>query len=470
MLTKLHNILRFSKLILNIILYIFKWLGLLIYFGGYMVSNVSFGGGYNVSQYSKDLENAAKYAVGSSIVSSEVSPFEGFGIMLGITGLTEAPRMYKKIKEAGGIAKAWEADKATFKVDLEAKKALLGNGGWKNPETIKGIWNNYSANVVKEAIPTGEKLAALENAAKTDPTAAKALFHYKEAGRLAGEAVKNPAKAAEYIADADKALAVANHSAHGLVPATTKLGKIAQVTGKYTGLTKLNGAAKGLATESKIISKALKFGKGSGVFLAISGAVELFTNVIPTFTQLGAGKGLKQTGKSAVKVGASVGGWVAGAAVGAAIGSVIPGAGTVIGGAIGALCGLVGGLVGSWGASKVADKVVGKNELDIAKDEEAQKLSQEAKKNPEVAQQIMVAAGQKYQEEGGQSEDAKIAIESLNNLSKTSVAQSQYQPTQNPFQFQQQYSPNMMAYPNSNVFAEQDFFNKDVRLMNNGLV
>lgn len=442
-----------------------------------MVNGVSFGGGYNSSMYSKDLENAAKYAVGSSIISSDnVGPFDGFALMLGITGLTEAPKIYKKVKEAGGIKQAWEADKAAIKADFGTKKALLEKGKWKNPETIKGVWNNYSANVVKEAIPTGEKLAALKEAAKGNPLAAKALAHYDIANEFAEKAIniKNPEKAAEYIKKADEALAMANHSAHGVVKATTKLGKVAEFAGKYTGMSKVNGFAKELATGSKLTSKILKFGKGSGVFLAISGAAELFTNVIPTFTQLGAGKGLKQTGKSAVKVGASVGGWVAGAAVGAAIGSVIPVAGTIIGGAVGALCGLVGGMIGSWAASKVADKVVGKNELDIAKEEEAKKLSKEATKNPQVAQQILTTAAQRCQQEGD-TEEAKIALKSIQNLSQATASMAQYQLAQNPFQYQpKNYQVNNSMAPNfgysSNNFFNQDWRNKDIMAMSAGLV
>lgn len=98
-------------------------------------------------------------------------------------------------------------------------------------------------------------------------------------------------------------------------------------------------------------------------------AIEAFTEVIPAFRKGGIWEGIKQIGKSAVKVVADAGGWalgaVAGAKIGAAIGSIIPGAGTIaglaVGSIIGTVCGLVGSIAGSLIGNKTAKAIVGKS-------------------------------------------------------------------------------------------------------------
>ncbi len=421
-----------------------------------MVSNVSFNGNYNVSQYSKDLENAAKYALGTTIVKSDVGPFEGMGLMVGVTTLTETPKIIKWAKDAkgnGGFNKAIANEKAIFSADLAAKKAIFSQGNWKNIDTYKGIWNNYSASVVQKSIPSSEKLAQLNE---------ETVKLYKRAGNLAKKAMKNPAQSAQILDKADEALALANKAAHGVIKPTTKFGKFTQFLGKITGFSKLSGGLKELAVKNPKIAKVLKFGKGNGAFLAISGTIELLTNIVPTFVQLGTAKGIKQIAKSTVKVGASVGGWAAGAAVGAAIGSVIPGAGTLIGGLVGALCGFVGGCVGSWAATKVAETVVGKDELVLAKEAEAKKLAADAAKNPQVAQEILTAASQRYSQEGGESEDAKVAFSSLTNLSNVS-SQTQVN-TQNPYSYNNVSSQS--SNYSSNPFSSKNLMDIDLTAWN----
>ena len=119
---------------------------------------------------------------------------------------------------------------------------------------------------------------------------------------------------------------------------------------------------------------------GAGWMAVIDGAMETFTNVVPTFQQLGAGAGFKQLGKSAVKVAAGAGGWLAGDAIGKGIGAAIgtaicPGIGTAIGTFIG---GFIGGMVGSAAAGKVAKAVTGKSELEKAQDKQISEISQQA--------------------------------------------------------------------------------------------
>ena len=133
-------------------------------------------------------------------------------------------------------------------------------------------------------------------------------------------------------------------------------------------------------TAAKTGSKLLKAVKGNALFLAIEGATEMFTNVIPTFKQLGAKSGAKQVLKSGIKVAASIGGWQAGAALGAAIGSVIPGAGTAVGAVVGSVIGIGSSLICSAAATKVAKAIVGKDELELAEEKQQATQSQQSTK------------------------------------------------------------------------------------------
>ena len=121
---------------------------------------------------------------------------------------------------------------------------------------------------------------------------------------------------------------------------------------------------------------------GAGIMLVFSGIYECVSEVIPTFKELGIKKGMKQVGKSAIKVIGDtvgfIGGEQAGIAVGTAIGTAIfPGIGTVVG----AVCGIVGGLVGSWAMGKVTKAITGKTEREIAKEQQTQP-QEELQNNP----------------------------------------------------------------------------------------
>ncbi len=121
-----------------------------------------------------------------------------------------------------------------------------------------------------------------------------------------------------------------------------------------------------------------KMFKSPGVaFMAvIGGVIEGVTEIYPTFKELGAEKGFKQLGKSALKVAGDTAGFIigdqAGIAIGSAIGTALfPGIGT----AIGAATGLVAGMFGSYAASHITEKIIGKSELEIAKEKQAQQLN-----------------------------------------------------------------------------------------------
>ena len=250
----------------------------------------------------------------------------------------------------------------------------------------------------------------------------------------------------ETISKAHKILSKANAAAYA--------EKAASATGFFAkaknvlGITKAGNAINNLAVKSPTFGKCLNTFKANGgsMMLIMEGGFEVISNVIPTFKQLGAKSGVKQLGKSAVKTAASVGGWVAGAALGtklgALIGSIIPGAGTavgaVVGGAIGSLCSLIGGSLGSRLAKKGAEAVVGKDELVLAQEKQAQQLAQAAQTDSTVLNQVAGAAAERLEAEGTGSDDAKVAFQSLSNLSQRQGARStsvagQTQTTTNPF-------------------------------------
>lgn len=442
--------------------------------GGY---DLGFTGGYSpVVQYSaKDLENAAKYAVGTTLVNSEAGPFEGMGFMLGITGLTEMPKIinwFKAAKENGGVAEAWKTDLEKIKADFEYKKELFKDGGWKKTSVLKSA---YATGREAEAGLAVENAIAKKARAEVRLQDGKLSLFDKINSFITGkkpeEILANKVeKLNEGVKTATKIQSEAATKAVIAKEAMASDSRTVVETAKdfFSKTAEVGKTAKPLEEAAEVVvkgSKFAKFMKGNALFAVISGASELFTQVIPTFTQLGAGKGINQILKSTAKVGASVGGWAAGAAVGAAIGSIIPGAGTVIGGVIGALLGLAGGCLGSWAATKVTEKIVGKDELEIAKEEQAKELAQEAAKNPQVAQQVMTAAAQRLQSEGTDSEDAKVAFGALTNLSNAqavSTPSMAYAPGNTP-------SVNFSGL-SSNPFSQGNgFMSKDLISMYGGL-
>ena len=122
---------------------------------------------------------------------------------------------------------------------------------------------------------------------------------------------------------------------------------------------------------NKIGIGSLMKSSGAGILMAFGGIIESITEVYPTFNELGSEKGFKQLGKSSVKVAGDTAGFIIGDQIGMAIGSAIgtalfPGAGT----AIGAATGLVVGMFGSFAADKITEKIVGKSERELAKEQQ----------------------------------------------------------------------------------------------------
>lgn len=196
---------------------------------------------------------------------------------------------------------------------------------------------------------------------------------------------------------------------------TTKRGKAWNAVKKYSGYNKASKKTAEMLTESKNLRKLAKFGRANcltavGIDLAFAAP-----EIIQTKQELGTKKALKQTGRTLAIAGTQVAAYAvgakAGAAMGAAIGSVIPGAGTLVGSILGAAV----GLTASYFAGKGAQKLFGKSELDQAHDELANQITQEAQNNPQVLEQILLAAADKYSQEGVENKVVETSYSNVTN-------------------------------------------------------
>lgn len=240
----------------------------------------------------------------------------------------------------------------------------------------------------------------------------------KTIGKLEAKSAKLTKKAAKLAAKhADKAEKLTSKATKMAAEVTTKSGAVKEM------------GAKAAEATAKTAGKAGKLGKflkssGAGFMLVFSGLAECFTEVVPTFKELGNEKGMKQLGKSVIKVVGDtvgfIGGEAAGTAVGAAIGTAIcPVVGTAIGGAMGAIVGFVGGMLGSFVAGKVTKAITGPSEREIAnkkaQESQAEKLSKDNQSLEELKNEVMLKL-QEDGQDGDLSEDSLIALEALQNL------------------------------------------------------
>ncbi|MBR2525268.1 hypothetical protein IKE67_02260 [bacterium] len=363
---------------------------------------------FSGSTYSAyDVENLVKYATGVALTNKEdlgvKDALTGAGGNLVIQGASWLRKNRGNYRAA--MQTATEASRSMHNVYVTAGRGIAG---------MQAASKASQASQLLSAIPSADKLAGMSKNTQS-------LY---EQARLAAETLGQTGS--KHAANtANQLLSQANAAA-----ATGFWGK----TKNVLGINKASSAISSAAAKSPIASKCLNQFKaqGGGAMLVMEGATEVVTNVVPTFKKLGKKAGMRQIGKSSVKTVASVGGWVAGAAlgtkIGAAIGSIIPGAGTAIGAVagavIGSLCSLIGGTIGSRLAKKGAEKVVGKDELVLAKEREAKELAKQAKNNKQVLNQVAVAAAERLNAEGCNSADAQIACNSL-----AAVAGGQ----QNPF-------------------------------------
>lgn len=196
-------------------------------------------------------------------------------------------------------------------------------------------------------------------------------------------------------------------------------GKLGKILDKIPGYSKLRSTGFGQAMGKS----------GAGFMAVIEGGIELCTNVIPTFQQLGAGAGFKQLGKSAVKVVAGAGGWIAGDAIGKGIGAAIgtaicPGIGTAIGTFIG---GFIGGILGSNITGKLATSITGKSELEKANDNQLTQYSQQIEADPNAKIQVAQQASQQAEyvlTEDPSNKDALLAKETAEKVINDTINQT----------------------------------------------
>lgn len=289
----------------------------------------------------------------------------------------------------------------------------------------------------KEIFQKGGKLTdKLANYKNVVDANAEVYRDITKAAKLASKTAKIEGKIAKYSKETGIKLLDKFHE-FKLGKLTTKVDKVKNLAeeaakkalSKTTEETAIKVAGEGAKTVSKL-GKAGKLLKksGAGFMLAFSGVMETITEVVPTFKELGKEKGMKQVGKSAVKVigdtagfvaGQAVGklaGGIVGAKVGAALGSFVPGIGNVVGAAVG----LIGGLLGSFIAGKITKKITGPTEREKAKEEQTKQAVNDISKDKESLDALKQAAAAKIQQEaettGTLSEDSYIALDSLSKL------------------------------------------------------
>lgn len=350
----------------------------------------------------KDLVNLAKYATGVPLTNSAEEK-------LTVSEVANYPSMlcaydgYQWLKNNRGQYK--QAFSEVVKNGKAANDVLKKAG-------VKGVLRVSDAKEILANIPDAESLKSLSSNAQN---------LYKNAQKLAEQAVANP-KSKDTLKQAMTSIAQADAMAYAEKTANPKgwFGK----TKKALGITKVGQASKDLSAKSTTFQRCKNaYDNEAGTFmLVIEGGVEAFTNVIPTFKQLGFKKGMKQLGRSTVKTIASVAGWVAGSVAGSKLGSII---GAVVGNnKVGAVVSAVASKVGSYAvgtvgqhfARKGADKVLGKSELEKAKEQEAEIIAQAAYEDPEVFDALVQQAAERLAIEGEDTPESKAVNATLRNL------------------------------------------------------
>ncbi len=251
---------------------------------------------------------------------------------------------------------------------------------------------------------------------------AKAAKLAEKAKKLTDKAAKKPnSKIAEYFAN--KAETKSKKAISDCISKTEKAvdSRIAITTKTATPVklgkigTKLNKLTKGKFGN---ISKFMK-SSGAGIMLVFSGIIEGVTEVVPTFKELGTEKGLKQLGKSTIKVLGDTAGFIAGEQAGMALGSAIgtaicPGIGT----AVGAICGFVGGLLGSFAAGKITKAITGKSEREIANEQKTNENAKQVTNNTETSDTTQPIQNTQLAE-NGLDQDSEKALQEIENLNAT---------------------------------------------------
>lgn len=352
----------------------------------------------------KDLQILARYANGLQVQPKEEKITDGLEPMnlMSYPLTMSAFEGYQWLKENKGNYK--NAFNETVK-DAKAINKVLKNNG------VNGVLRNVKAQNILSNIPVEEYTKTLSKETQN---------LYAQAQKYAKGAMGSTGNVKNLLKQANQKLAEANAKAYA---ETASTGLFAGVK-KALGITAVNKGLNNLAVKSPTFSKCLDaYRNESGTFmLVIEGGMEAAFNVVPTFKKLGAKRGFKQLGKSAVTTISSVAGWVAGSVLGSKAGSIIKAAtgNTKLGALVGVFadkaCSYIGGSVVQSLASNAAKKLVGKSELDKAKDEETNAIAEMAQTDEEVLQTLLEAANQRMEAEGTETEDYKLVQEACKNL------------------------------------------------------
>ena len=353
----------------------------------------------------KDLQILARYANGLEVKPKQEKITDGLDPMnlMSYPLTMSAFEGYQWLKTNKGNYK-----NAFNEVARDAKSAnnVLKNSG------LKGVLRSASAQNVLSNIPAAEYTKTLSKNAQS--LYAQAETYAKGALGTVGNP-KNLLKQANQKLVEARALDYAE---------AAKTGGIFNKVKNSLGITAVNNGLNKLAVKSPTFSKCLDaYRNEAGSFmLAVEGGVEVATNVVPTFKKLGAKRGFKQLGKSAVTTLSSVAGWVAGSVVGSKLGTIVKAAtgnskvGALIGTFADKACSYVGGSIVQTLASNASRKLVGKSELEKAKDEETNAIAEMAQNDEEVLQTLLEAANQRMEAEGTETEDYKLVQEACRNL------------------------------------------------------
>ena len=354
---------------------------------------------FTIFEMAPKVYGGLKYGLNSTGAKGFGGALQTFKDMGGL--VDDTVQLQKGLK---GAAMNYDALSAMYKA-----KGAMGVAGSK----AAGLADEAYA-LATEGLATGNK----ELIAKAGVKANEAVSVAKAAAKEAKPGLFSKLKSLLKIGAKKGADDIANAAVNSVDDAAKAVAQATGTAGSTAAGATAEAAAKGamglLGKTGAVLKKT-----GAGVMFAIEGVMELFTNVIPAFQAGGAKTGVKQLGKSTVKVAASTGGFVggsmAGKAIGAAIGSIFPGAGTVIGGKIG---GFVGGLVGSSLAKGAAEKVTGKSEIEImqeeAVDEQAAMIAGDSASMNQLSQTLQLAIQQDLAD-GELSEDGEKMLEYLNS-------------------------------------------------------
>ena len=368
-----------------------------------MVQNV---GAKSYRYPQKDLQVLARYANGLEVNPKKERITDGLTVMnvMSYPLTMSAYDGYRWVKTNKGNYK-----EAFKKVTSEAKSIndVLKQSG------VKGVLRHVDAKNVLASIPEEEYLKTLSSTTQD---------LYKKAQEFATKASSTTGNVKEVLKQANQKLTEAN--------ATAYAERAANATGVFSkvknalGITAVNKGLNNLAAKSPVFSKCLDaYRNESGTFmLVLEGGMEAATNVVPTFKKLGAKRGFKQLGKSAVTTISSVAGWVAGSALGSKVGSIIKAAtgstklGAILGVFADKACSYIGGSIVQHFTSKGAQKLVGKSELEKAKEEETMALAEMAQNDEEVLQALLVAANERMEAEGIDNPNYQAVQEACQNL------------------------------------------------------